>query len=230
MDIESIPNVNYLWAYLVIEELYRTGVRNVFIAPGSRSTPLTLTAAAHTGLKKTVHFDERGLAFYALGLISAAGNPAVLISTAGTAAANFFPAVIEASKKKLPLIIFTADRPTELRKTGAHQTIDQPEIFGKYVRWSIDMPAPDSKIDPKYILSTIDQAVSRTRGELPGPVHINYMFREPLAPEKEKFDCNFDLIKKWAGKKEPFTTYINPEKSIPVHTIKETAEILNRSE
>jgi len=131
MDIKSIPNVNYLWAYLVIEELYRTGVRNVFIAPGSRSTPLTLTAAAHTGLKKTVHFDERGLAFNALGLISATGNPAVLISTSGTAAANFFPAVIEASKKKLPLIIFTADRPPELRKTGAHQTIDQPEIFGK---------------------------------------------------------------------------------------------------
>src|SRR5205814_8177483 len=105
------------------------------IAPGSRSSPLTVPAAQHKKVKTLVHFDERGLAFHALGYASATKKPVVLICTSGTAAANFFPAVIEASKKKVPLIVLTADRPPELRATGAVQTIDQANLFGKYAKF-----------------------------------------------------------------------------------------------
>src|SRR5208283_1917503 len=113
------------------------------------------------------HFDERGLAFHAMGYAAAAQKPAVLICTSGTAAANFFPAVIEASKKKLPLIILTADRPPELRATGAMQTIDQAGLYGKYPQWATDMPCPDTKIPPEFVLTTTDQAwyqAARNRG------------------------------------------------------------------
>ncbi len=95
------------------------------VAPGSRSSPLVIALAQNKKVKSFVHFDERGLAFHAMGYSAATKKPAVLICTSGTAAANFFPAVIEASKKKLPLIVITADRPPELRQTGAVQTIDQ---------------------------------------------------------------------------------------------------------
>ena len=120
-----------------------------------------------------------GLAFHAMGYSAAAKKPAVLICTSGTAAANFFPAVIEASKKKLPLIVITADRPPELRQTGAVQTIDQVGLFGKYAQWATDMPCPDTKINPQFVLTTIDQAwYQAVRNH--GVAHINCMFRQPL--------------------------------------------------
>ena len=119
------------WGTLIIEELSRLGVDYFCVAPGSRSSPLVIALAQNKKVKSFVHFDERGLAFHAMGYSAAAKKPAVLICTSGTAAANFFPAVIEASKKKLPLIVITADRPPELRQTGAVQTIDQVGLIWK---------------------------------------------------------------------------------------------------
>mgnify|MGYP003336804252 FL=1 len=121
----QFADINQLWATLIIEELVRLGVSQYCIAPGSRSTPLTLAAASHSKTKTTVHYDERGLGFYALGLAKSSMTPVALIVTSGTAVANLLPAVIEAYYSCTPLFILSADRPPELRETGANQAIDQ---------------------------------------------------------------------------------------------------------
>lgn len=179
----NAPNINYAWAGLMVEELGRLGVGNFFISPGSRSSPLAL-AAADSGASVTVHFDERGTAFAALGCARATGRPSVVITTSGTAVANLHPAVCEASMDNVPMIVITADRPPELRDTGANQTMDQVKFFQGFVRWQVDMPCPDTSVPACFVLRTMDHAFSRAVGVQPGPVHINQMFREPLAPER----------------------------------------------
>jgi len=174
-------NINSLWGYLIINELARNGFDYFCISPGSRSTPLTI-AAAENGLAKTsVFYDERGAAYHALGYAKACGKPAVLIATSGTAVANYFPAVIEASQDNIPLIILSADRPEELRNTGANQTIDQVEIFGRYPRWFFDLPCPDENIDPQFLYDKLYEMMGRRDG----PVHLNCRFRKPLEPTPE---------------------------------------------
>ena len=210
MNIASSPNINYLWADLMIEELIRNGVETFCISPGSRSSTLTMAVANNPKAKSLVHFDERGSAFRALGIISATRKPCVVITTSGTAAANVFPAVIEASKKKLPLIVLTADRPPELQFTGAHQTIDQNKIYGDYARWFINLPCPTEAIQPGFVLTTIDQAVSRARGNPGGPVHLNCMVREPLAPTKVTIQTPSytKAIQAWQFGNAVYTNYI----------------------
>jgi 2-succinyl-5-enolpyruvyl-6-hydroxy-3-cyclohexene-1-carboxylate synthase len=174
-------NINMAWSELVVREFTRLGVGRFFIAPGSRSSPLAL-AAADFAAAVTVHHDERGLGFAALGWARATGRPAVVITTSGSAAANLWPAVCEAHADGVPMILLTADRPPELRDTGANQTMPQPGLFGNYVRWQMDLPCPDTKVPASYLLGTIDEAFARALGDPAGPVHLNQMFREPLAP------------------------------------------------
>lgn len=209
MKLSNAPNLNYLWAHLIVEELIRNGADYFCIAPGSRSSALAISMAQHPKAKLITHFDERGLAFYALGHSSATGKPSVVLTTSGTAVANLFPAIVEASKKKVPLIILTADRPIELRQTGAHQTIDQVSIFGNYVRYFFDLPSPTLEIEPAFILTTLDQAVARSRGGLKGPVHLNCPFREPLTPVKtnQNFKTYIAKLKSWENSDEPYTLY-----------------------
>jgi 2-succinyl-5-enolpyruvyl-6-hydroxy-3-cyclohexene-1-carboxylate synthase len=172
--------MNRLWAYLIIEELVRNGVDYFVISPGSRSTPLTVAVAQHSHTQKIVCLDERGAAFHALGYVRATGNPAVLICTSGSAAANYLPAVIEAAIDHLPLIILSADRPPELRQTGANQTIHQVNLYGDYPVWQFDLPCPNVEIKPQVVLTTIDLAVSKSRQAPGGVVQLNCMFREPF--------------------------------------------------
>jgi 2-succinyl-5-enolpyruvyl-6-hydroxy-3-cyclohexene-1-carboxylate synthase len=213
MKLRSSPNINYLWANLMIEELIRNGVDYYCISPGSRSSPLAWAVANHKNASAHVHWDERGSAFHALGYVSAARKACAIITTSGTAAANLFPAIIEASKKKIPLIVITADRPPELRFTGAHQTIDQTKIYGEHVRWYFDLPCPTPDIPPEFILTTIDQAVSRAKGNPGGPVHLNCMFREPLAPIKKAFRASTSTpsMKTWQAGNSPYTKYLLPK-------------------
>ena len=187
-----------------MEELIRCGVDFFCVAPGSRSTPLVAALAANDRARSLVHFDERGTAFAALGYARATGRPAAWITTSGTAVANGLPAVVEASTDGVPMILLTADRPPELRQTGANQTIDQPDIFGDYVRWRFDLPAPDLAIDPAMVLTTVDQAAYRARRSPHGPVHLNLMFREPFLPEAED-DARGPSP--WAEGNEPYTRY-----------------------
>src|SRR5215210_6118955 len=198
------PRANRLWAYLIVEELLRCGVDFFCVAPGSRSTPRVAALAANEKATTLIHFDERGTAFAALGHARATGRPAAWITTSGTAVANGLPAVVEAATDGVPMILLTADRPPELRQTGANQTIDQPDIFGDYVRWRFDLPAPDPSIDPAMVLTTVDQAVYRAGRAPQGPVHLNLMFREPFLPDP---DDALSGPSSWMKSGEPYTRY-----------------------
>ena len=201
----TTPTLNRLWADLLVEELLRSGVGLFCVAPGSRSTPLVAALAANLKARPLVHFDERGTAFAALGYARATGRPAAWVTTSGTAVANGLPAVVEASVDGVPMIMLTADRPPKLRQTGANQTVDQPDIFGSYVRWSFDLPAPDPGIDPAVVLTTVDQAVYRSRRAPSGPVHLNLMFREPFLPDPEEEAETGPA--RWRASVEPYTRY-----------------------
>ena len=224
----NFTNINHCWGTLIIEELSRLGVDYFCVAPGSRSSPLVIALAQHRQVKSFVHFDERGLAFHAMGYSAAAKKPAVLICTSGTAAANFYPAVIEASKKKLPLIVITADRPPELRQTGAVQTIDQVGLFGKYVQWTTDMPCPDTTIDPSFVLTTIDQAWYQAVRHH-GVVHINCMFRQPLTLVKTSEDLTGYIkpLSRWAKSQRPYTDYVTGFESVALPIPKKIAARLD---
>ena len=163
--------------------LVRSGVSEVAISPGSRSTPLALAVARERGLRVHVHLDERASGFFALGAAKATGRPAAVVTTSGTAAANLFPAVVEASMARVPLLLLTADRPPELRGVGANQTIDQVELFGSYVRWFVDAEIPTASENARSMWEDLArQAMARSIGRPPGPVHVNLPFREPLVP------------------------------------------------
>jgi 2-succinyl-5-enolpyruvyl-6-hydroxy-3-cyclohexene-1-carboxylate synthase len=221
----STPQANRLWAKLVIEELVRCGVGLFCVAPGSRSTPLVAALAENPRAKNLIHYDERGTAFAALGHARAAGLPAAWITTSGTAVANGLPAVVEASIDCVPMILLTADRPPELRRTGANQTIDQPGIFGGYVRWSFDLAAPDPTVDPASVLTTVDQAVYRARRSPGGPVHLNLMFREPFLPET--VDEDLPVPDRWGASGKPYTGYAETEPAPDGARTKDLADALH---
>ncbi|MBN1211110.1 MAG: 2-succinyl-5-enolpyruvyl-6-hydroxy-3-cyclohexene-1-carboxylic-acid synthase [candidate division Zixibacteria bacterium] len=224
-------NINMLWCSLIIEELYRSGAEYFVISPGSRSTPLTAAAAYHEEVVKKIHFDERGAAFYALGYARATGRPAVLICTSGTAPANYLPAVVEASNDLLPLILLTADRPPELRDTGANQTVIQPGIFSHFVRWEFDLPCPNENIKPELVLTTIDQAMAKTLGSPSGPVHLNCPFREPLAPDKTEQDFSDYLksLERWRNSERPYTSYSRTSTAAGEKSLSRLTMILNQT-
>ena len=176
-------NPNILWANLFVDSLAKLGLRAACLAAGSRSTPLTLAFASHSDIQAYSHIDERGAAFFALGHAQSTGIPTALVSTSGTAAANFYPAIVEANYSEAPLLVLTADRPPELRESGANQTIDQIKMFGEHVRWFIDAAMPQENPQAhvlRYVQTLAWRTWQRALGELPGPVHVNFSFRKPL--------------------------------------------------
>ncbi len=187
--LNDAPNLNYLWASLMVEEFIRSGVDTFVVSPGSRSSPLAMAVATGGPLRSFVHFDERGAAYYALGHAKSTGRPVVFICTSGTALANAMPAVVEASQAQVPLIVVSADRPPELIDTGANQAIDQVKFFGDQVRWYHSLPCPDMQVPPAVVLTAVDQAVHRAMAAPAGPVHLNCPYREPLAPAAVPFDA-----------------------------------------
>ncbi|WP_066192620.1 2-succinyl-5-enolpyruvyl-6-hydroxy-3-cyclohexene-1-carboxylic-acid synthase [Gracilibacillus timonensis] len=167
-----------------VAQLYRSGVRDVVISPGSRSTPLSLTFAADRRFQIWVDIDERSAAFFALGIAKQTNRAVALVCSSGTASANYFPAIIEASHQRIPLIALTADRPHELRAVGAPQSIDQIKLFGDYVKAFHEMALPeDSEQLLRYACHHADRAVQTALAPLQGPVHLNFPFREPLIPD-----------------------------------------------
>jgi 2-succinyl-5-enolpyruvyl-6-hydroxy-3-cyclohexene-1-carboxylate synthase len=180
----TTAELNQLWGAAIVDALAKSDCVRFVISPGSRSTPITLAAARDPRLHCKIILDERAAAYYALGVARALRKPVVLVCTSGTAVANYFPAVVEASVDNVPLIILTADRPPELRETGANQTIDQVRIFGHYPRWFFDFPAPTEDINLNFIYSTIGHAVFSAIKFPGGPVHLNCMFREPFIPQQ----------------------------------------------
>lgn len=167
-----------------VEELARCGVRHAVISPGSRSTPLAVALYRQAGIEVTVVIDERSAGFLALGAAQATDRPVALLCTSGTAAANYLPAICEADLSAVPLIALTADRPPELRDIGAGQTIDQLKLYGDAVRWFCDVgthAADDQGL--LHLRATACRAYATAAGDpQPGPVQINFAWREPLAP------------------------------------------------
>ncbi len=224
-------NLNMLWASIIVEELVRNGIDYFCISPGSRSSPLTISVAKNKKARLMMCYDERGAAFHALGFARATHRPAVVITTSGTAVANCFPAVVEASMECVPMILLTADRPPELQDTKANQTIDQSHIFGRYVRYFFNLPCPETDISPRVPLTTVDQAVFRAVSQPEGPVHINCMFREPLSPEKRNIPERYtDSLKSWSKRNTSYTEYKIPTISISKAEAKEICQIMNIAE
>lgn len=211
-SVLDAPNPTYLWTQLLVEELVRNDVETFFVAPGSRSTPLTVAVARHPDAEAVLHVDERGATFAALGQGRVAQRPAAWITTSGTAVANGLPAVVEAATDGVPLLLLTADRPPERRDAGANQTIDQVKIFGDHVRWQVDVPPPSGEVDPAYVLTTTDQAVHRAVRIPAGPVHLNCMFRKPLEPVEDDAPVPVSApVRDWAAGASPYTEYPVPE-------------------
>ena len=141
-----MPNSNTLYANVFVDALVAAGLKRVCFLPGSRHTPLILAFARHGhAIDIYSHLDERSAAFFALGLATAANEPVALVCTSGSAAANFFPAIVEAQQSRLPLLVLSADRPHELRHSGANQTIDQVKLYGDAVAWFVDAPLAGSR-------------------------------------------------------------------------------------
>ena len=182
--IQELPDRNLVFSDAFIDELGRSGVHHACICPGSRSTPLVLSLARSPRTKVWVHLDERSAAYFALGMNRAIHEPIAIVCTSGTAAANFYPAIIEAHYSHLPLLVLTADRPPELWEWGANQTIDQNRMYGQHVKWSVNMATPEPAPELlRYVREMACRAVARAIESPPGPVQINFPFREPLVPD-----------------------------------------------
>ncbi|WP_435098871.1 2-succinyl-5-enolpyruvyl-6-hydroxy-3-cyclohexene-1-carboxylic-acid synthase [Halorubrum sp. N11] len=190
----TAPNRNTLWARALVDELVAAGVDAVVASPGSRSTPLTMAAARTDDLRVFSQLDERSAAYFALGRARRTGTVTPLICTSGTAAANYHPAVMEASEARVPLLALTADRPPELRDSGANQTADQEKLYGDAVRFYKDLPEPapnDRAL--RSLRTTVARAVGTAEGADPGPVHLNVPFKKPLEPTRVPDDVPADL-------------------------------------
>ncbi|RBY97219.1 2-succinyl-5-enolpyruvyl-6-hydroxy-3-cyclohexene-1-carboxylic-acid synthase [Blastococcus sp. TF02-8] len=198
-------NPSTAFARVLVDELVRGGVTDAVLAPGSRSAPvaLALAAAERDGrLRLFVRIDERTAAFLALGLAKASGRPVPVLTTSGTATAHLHAAVLEAHESGVPLLALTADRPPELRATGANQTIEQAGLYGGAVRWAVDVGVPEAgreEAHNRYWRSVVAKALVTASGVLsgdPGPVHLNLALREPLMPDDEAGE----LGGPWAGR------------------------------
>ena len=182
------------FAGVVVDELARHGVTDAVLAPGSRSTPLALAFAGDRRIRLHVRVDERSASFTAVGLARTTGRVVPLLCTSGTAAAEFHAAVLECDSARVPLLVLTADRPPELRGTGANQTLDQIKLYGAAVRWFDEVGVPEAVPGAvAYWRATISHAVGAATGSLgpPGPVHLNLALREPLVPTAEAAEFPF---------------------------------------
>jgi len=176
-------NRNYAITTAFANALAALGLKYVCVSPGSRSSPLALAFASHPDLTTVVHLDERSSGFFAIGIAKATGRPVAVVTTSGTAAAELLPAAVEALHARVPLLLLTADRPPELRNTGASQTIDQVKLFGTAVKWSHEPALPEASPEAIRATTTLAAHAFAIAGEAPaGPVHLNLAFREPLVP------------------------------------------------
>jgi 2-succinyl-5-enolpyruvyl-6-hydroxy-3-cyclohexene-1-carboxylate synthase len=183
-------NRNTALASALVDELARCGVRQAFLSPGSRSSPIALALDREPSIDLTVILDERVSGFAALGAALATGSPTIVACTSGSAAANLHPAVVEADQAGVPIIVLTSDRPPELRGIGAGQTIDQIDLYGNEARWFSEVGTHEA--DDTGLLH-LRSVACRAFGEAMsgrGPVHLNLAWRDPLGPEPSPGDLS----------------------------------------
>ena len=227
----TIPPDRAAHAYVgaFVDELVRAGLRHVCVAPGSRSAPLALTIARHAGLRTWMHLDERVAAFFALGMARSLDAPVALLCTSGTAAANFLPAVVEAQRAGVPLLVLTADRPPELRDVEAAQTIDQNRLYGAHAKWFVEVALPEANAEMlRYARTLACRSLATAAASPPGPVHLNFPFREPLVPLPGEMPADLsetDALA-WTGRPsgEPWVRVAENELTSDVATVARLAE------
>ncbi|WP_226528397.1 2-succinyl-5-enolpyruvyl-6-hydroxy-3-cyclohexene-1-carboxylic-acid synthase [Metabacillus niabensis] len=191
-----------------VDELTRLGVNKAVISPGSRSTPLAMLMAEHPKLSCYMNIDERSAGFFALGLAKEKKKPVVLVCTSGTAAANYYPAIVEARYARVPLIVLTADRPHELRDVGAPQAIDQVQMYGNYPKWFVDVALPEEEVGMyRYVRTIAGRAFAISASHPAGVVHLNFPFREPLIP-------NLSLANLWEAEDDR-PSYLHTIQGLP---------------
>jgi 2-succinyl-5-enolpyruvyl-6-hydroxy-3-cyclohexene-1-carboxylate synthase len=182
-------NRTYAPLQAFVDELLRCGMRHAVTCPGSRNAPLALTLASQAGIEAVSVIDERAAGYVAVGMAKASGRPVAITCTSGTAAANLHPAVAEAFEARVPLLVLTADRPPELREVGAGQAIDQIKLYGSAAKWFVEVgthePGRETAVHHRALAC---RAYWTAAGGRPGPVHLNFPLREPLAPEPERLD------------------------------------------
>src|SRR4051794_13782847 len=184
-------NRTYAPLQALVDELARCGMTHAVTSPGSRNAPLALVLAGDSRLEVVSVLDERSAGFVALGMAKASGRPVAVTCTSGSAAANLMPAVVEAHEARVPLIVLTADRPPELRNTGAGQAIDQVKLYGAFAKWFVEVGNhPAGRGSAVHHRALACRAWHTATGGRPGVVHLNFPLREPLAPEPEEIDAS----------------------------------------
>ncbi|MBD2034562.1 2-succinyl-5-enolpyruvyl-6-hydroxy-3-cyclohexene-1-carboxylic-acid synthase [Leptolyngbya sp. FACHB-321] len=179
----DFTNTNLVWTSILAETLSRLGLTTAIVCPGSRSAPLAIAFANHPHIEAIPVLDERSASFFALGVARQSHRPVVLLCTSGTAGANFYPAVIEAKESGVPLLVLTADRPPELRDCNAGQAIDQHKLYGTFPNWQTELAMPSLELPMlAYLRQTLIHAWEKALYPVPGVVHLNLPFRDPLAP------------------------------------------------
>src|SRR5699024_5260225 len=167
-----------------IDALSNQGVKDIVISPGSRSTPLEMLAEENESIRDWILVDERSASYFAVGLAKQTNRHVALICTSGTAAANYYPAVIEAYHGRVPLLLLTADRPHELRDVGAQQAMNQLNLYDSFVKYFLEMSLPEASREMlDYVRNRAQRAYFYAKEGNPGPVQLNFPIREPLTPD-----------------------------------------------
>lgn len=231
-------NINRVWSSLIIDEFLKNKISQFYLSPGMRNAPLIaalvnaqkLYIETDRKLEIITCIDERAAGYRALGYTKATGLPAVLICTSGTAMANYMPAVVEAKKSNLPIIILSADRPPELTFCDDNQTMDQTKFYGDYVQGEMNLGAPSIEISPLALTSSLSNLIHKSLFPQKGPVHLNCAFREPLEdtiiPLPEKY---LNLASEQIKRSGPSTRYMNLNTTPTKSDIAEIAQILKSS-
>lgn len=228
----SLPNRNVLWATIFVDELARNGLKAACVSPGSRNTPLVMALAAHADIQVYSHIDERSAAFFALGLALASDQPVALVCSSGTATANFYPAIIEAHYTRVPLLVLTADRPPELRESGANQTVDQVKMYGDHVLWAVDVALPEAQpaeVTLRSLRTLAARVYMRANGLPKGAVQVNFPFRKPLEPIDVPTD-NTQIPETKRASSAPFSTMTRGKVTASDAEIEQLASLMMSAE
>lgn len=223
-------NTSRLWASVIITELVRNDVTEFYVSPGMRNAPLTAAITYNEKANLIEGMDERAASYRALGAAKAKGKPVALVCTSGTALANYMPAIIEARRSNVPLIVISSDRPKELAISDANQTINQENLYGNFVTAQLNLNAPDEHFGLSALVSNICHLLKSTWFPEKGPVHINAPFREPLdnkkAPIAQKM---IDEANAYFKKERPYTSYNSVVISPSEEVLTEMAKKFNQA-
>jgi 2-succinyl-5-enolpyruvyl-6-hydroxy-3-cyclohexene-1-carboxylate synthase len=209
----SAKSLAHLHAAVMVEELRRCGVEVFCVSPGARAIPLILALEGNPGVVTKLFNDERSAAFWAQGAAKGGVFPC-LVCTSGTAAANYLPAVIEASLAGASLLVLTTDRPFELQYGKANQTIPQRDLFAPFAAAAFDIPAPEQRLFPHALLADLDQAVFEAR-RTNRPVHMNVAYRKPFIDDAFSMEHlpseEADVLERWLSTDQPYCDYLLPQ-------------------